>query len=428
MKIIKNLLLVVFFGLVFLNVKADEVYLKNITIDGVKIEGFSTEKTTYELTYPSEKEKITLGYEFEATLYRGKGSTGEVALKSGLNTFSFTLTSIADATKTRTYVLNITRGDSRSNDNLLSSLTVGGQKITLTDSNQYDVSVENSVKSVEVLATPKDMKATLVDGYGERTGNNAVVLNGEKTTFEIKVKAENEEVRTYTINVIKKDYKSNDATLKSLKIKEIDFKFLSGTTEYNLEVENEISKLNLEAVANHDKAKVTYDKEVTLQDGANYVLINVEAEDGTKREYRLNITRKPLVPIVANIEIEGIDFDFDSTTFNYEIETDLDSLNFNITLSKETATSEILDNENLTNGSVVRIVAREEEKTETYTFKIKNSKDIEVDDTNTSDDAKPKKTNFLKKYEMYIGLGTFGLGLFSLLVAILTRPKKSQIM
>ena len=36
--------------------------------------------------------------------------------------------------------------------------------------------------------------------------------------------------------------------------------------------------------------------------------------------------------------------------------------------------------------------------------------------------------SFLSKYEMYIGLGTFGVGLLSLLIAILTKPKGSQIM
>ena len=39
-----------------------------------------------------------------------------------------------------------------------------------------------------------------------------------------------------------------------------------------------------------------------------------------------------------------------------------------------------------------------------------------------------KHCSFLKKYEMIIGLGVFGIGVLSLLIAIITKTKKSKIM
>ena len=60
-------------------------------------------------------------------------------------------------------------------------------------------------------------------------GNNAVSITGPSASVEIRVKAENESIRTYTINIIKTDYKSSDATLKSLTVEGIDFAFKSNT-------------------------------------------------------------------------------------------------------------------------------------------------------------------------------------------------------
>ena len=46
----------------------------------------------------------------------------------------------------------------------------------------------------------------------------------------------------------------------------------------------------------------------------------------------------------------------------------------------------------------------------------------------TKKDKNNSPKSFLDKYEMYIGLSIFGIGIFSLLAAILTKSKKSKIM
>ena len=74
--------------------------------------------------------------------------------------------------------------------------------------------------------------------------------------------------------------------------------------EYNLTCKNDISSIVIEAVANDNKATVEYEKNITLNEGLNNITIKVTAEDGTIKEYKLNITREELVPLVENIEIE----------------------------------------------------------------------------------------------------------------------------
>lgn len=164
--------------------------------------------------------------------------------------------------------------------------------------------------------------------------------------------------------------------------------------------------------------------EIDLVEGINNIVVSVKAEDGSLKEYKINITREEEKVIVDDITIDSIEFDFDSSIYEYNIETELDILNFNISLNSKTATYEILNNKDLENKSIVSIVITDDDKTLTYKFNI--IKD-EVEEINNEDITSQEKS-FLEKYEMYIGLGVFGLGLLSLLIAILTKPKNSQIM
>ena len=421
----KILLFVVLFFLTFLNTKAEEVYLKNILIDGVSLKDFETSKTTYDLSYESTKESVNLAYDYDKSLYKGKGNTGEVKLNYGLNKLSFTLTSI-DQEKTITYNLNITREDGRSSDNSLRSLTVASKKVNLTDSLEYEVLVDNSLKSAELTAVKNHEKATFLNGYGERIGSNKITLSGEITKVEVKVQAENESIKTYVITIRKENYKSPDNTLKSLKINEINFNFNPSITEYNLNCDNSLDKINITAIKNHEKATLDYDSVVNLNVGLNEVNVLVTSEDGTVKTYKLNITRGEKEYLVKDIKITGVEFDFNPEVFDYEIETNLDSLDFKITLNKETTTSNILNNESLSNNSLVQIEIKDGEEVLTYNFKIKKEEINSV--LNENKENKNQETDFLKKYEMPIGIAVFAFGLISMIISLLTLPKKSQIM
>lgn len=425
----KVLIFIFFFFITFLNVYGKEEYLKNILVDGVGINEFSSDKTVYDINLEGDKEKIKLTYEYDINIYQGKGNYGEIELKYGLNELSYTLTKKDNPEESITYKINITREDLRSNDNNLSSLTISNIKVDLTDKLEYDVYVDSKLKSASLKAVLSSNSASFISGYGERTGNNEVKLNGESTKVEVKVKAENESIKTYVINIIKKDYKSNDATLKTLTIDNQNLNFKSTVYEYNLSVLYEVDKINIKAIPNDNKASIEGLGEINLKEGVNNLVVSVTAEDETKKEYKINITREKEIPLVNNIEITGIEFEFDPLKYNYQIETDLDSLEFNITLNKETTTYEILNNESLKNESVVKINLVDSEKTVTYSFLIKKAEEIKEDEKEeVEEDKKDKINKFLNKYEMYIGLGVFGLGLLSLLIAILTRPKNSQIM
>ena len=418
----KRLILALFLFLSFLNVKA-EGYLTNILIDGVSIKDFSSEKKEYNLDVDSKKDTIKVVFVYDKNKYKGSGSSENITLKSGLNKISYTIKNIETLETLETYVINITKEDNRSSDNSLSSLKIGNTQVVLSEKNEYDVFVDSKLKSVELKATLKDNKSKFVSGYGERIGNNSITLNGETTKVEVKVSAENESIRTYLINIIKKDYKDPTNTLKSLKIDKIPFTFKTNIYEYNLTVENDISEIKIDLVKTSDKSSVEYLENVKLKEGVNNLVIKVIAESGDVREYKINITRNELVPLVNNIEIENLDFTFDKNKTNYSIKTDLDKLNFKITLANTDAKIEEMGNEKLENNSVITLKVSLDSQEEVYTFKI--VKEIIEDSNDTKNDSKSFDINsFLKTNEMLISLITFGVGVLSLLIAILVKKRK----
>lgn len=403
-----------------------------IKIDDKPLEGFNADKLDYAFEVDSNKDSIKIGCDFDHDVYGPNimGSFGTVKLNYGLNELKFTLKRLSDKKEVQ-YNINVTRKDSRDADNSLSELIVGSSKVILSDANTYDVLVDSKLTSVEVKATINSSKSSFVTGYGERTGNNKVNLSGETTTIEVKVKAENENVRTYTINIKKSDYKNNDATLKSLTIDGIDFDFKSNTFEYDLIVKYEIQKITINAVANDEKATLDYKNTEVLKLGINTIEIRVLAEDSSSKTYKLNITREEEVPLVTDIKIEGIDFEFNPKTYNYKIETELDKLEFNVTLKDENVSMETLNNENLKNNSVVKIEASENDNKVTYSFRIvnKNSDDTETTEKEKNINEVNKDTvdnNNIKNNEMLISCIIFGVGVISLTIAIFMKSKSKK--
>ena len=424
----KKILLFLFLFLIPIGVLGEGNYVTAIKVDGSLITGFSSDKTEYELNVPGDKNTIKIIYEYDHSMYSNQGGFGDLSLNYGKNEFNFSLTNINDQSDTKSYRIIVNREDSRDKDNSLKELMVGTNKVILSGDNEYTINVDSKTTEIDVTAKLSSDKASFVTGYGERTGANNVKLNGEITTIEIKVKSESEDIRTYKINIKKTDYKNNDATLKSIKIDKIDFNFKKDTLEYDLTTKYEIDKISIEAIPNDANATIEYDKTVKLESGINNIEIKVIAEDTkTTKTYKLNITREEEVPIISNITITGLDIKFDPKVYSYKVETDLDKLDFNVTLSNDTATSNILNNENLKNNSIVKIEGIDGDKKVTYSFKIISSKKVEEEKKEEEIDTKTTgntKKNIFKDYEMIISAAILSFGLFSLIAAIVTKSKK----
>lgn len=151
---------------------------------------------------------------------------------------------------------------------------------------EYSATVDSSVKTVNVEAIMEDSKANVVLSKNASEELNA----GENNKITITVTAEDGTKRAYTLN-IKREALTADATLKTLIIKEAkNFKLKTDQYSYSIKVANDVKKLSLDIETSDDTATYVIEGNEALKDGS-IVKIIVTAEDGTKKVYKLNISK-----------------------------------------------------------------------------------------------------------------------------------------
>ena len=176
--------------------------LKSLTISDADFT-FNSSTTTYNITSKASLVTISASATSSSAIVTG---TGSKTLNYGVNTFKIDVKS--ETGQIKTYTINITRKDDRSTNNNLASLTVSEADINFnTSTTNYNVLVPATTNSINVGAILSDKKAKFVDGYGPRKVN----LTSGNNVVQIKVQAENESIKTYTINITK-DIKIGDVS------------------------------------------------------------------------------------------------------------------------------------------------------------------------------------------------------------------------
>ena len=107
-------------------------------------------------------------------------------------------------------------------------------------------------------------------------------VNAETTT---KVKTTTTKKITTTVA------KSNNNFLSSIVISNGNIIFDKNTLEYNLVLENEVDKINIEATAEDSNAKIIGVGDYNLIEGNNDIKLTVTSENGEERVYTLHILR-----------------------------------------------------------------------------------------------------------------------------------------
>lgn len=151
---------------------------------------------------------------------------------------------------------------------------------------EYTAVVGLNVDEITVIAETEDSAATVTI-----TGNRE--LQEGENIITITVEAEAGNTKTYTIVVTKtSNEQAMNAKLKSLIIQGFNIypSFQGNIYNYNLNVNEEITKLEILAETENENATFVIDGNENLQEGDNIVKIIVTAEDGeTTSEYKLNV-------------------------------------------------------------------------------------------------------------------------------------------
>lgn len=195
----------------------------------------------------------------------------------------------------------------KSSNNYLSSLKVSEGKLSPEFSFRtynYTVDVGKEISSIKVTATTEHNKAK-VSGTGTKT------LKPGENKINITVKAEDGKERTYTIIVNKPEEK---ILLKSLKLQGVNVEeekielsytpeFSSEVYEYSVTIPNDITKIDVEAIANNEDYIVEVTGNEELQEGENIITILVKAKDSDKvSTYKIKVVREAAVEAVATLD------------------------------------------------------------------------------------------------------------------------------
>lgn len=158
-------------------------------------------------------------------------------------------------------------------------------------------------------------------------------------------------------------------TLDNLVIENHDIKFNKDKLEYNLEVNETITSLNITPTSSDDIEVVINNKE--LVDGLNTITILLIKEDKINK-YIINVNKINNELPVTNISIKGVDFKFNPAVFKYNIviPKDMEKLDIEVLLLNENYEYEILGNENLKDGDVVTIKVVQGEREFEYILNI----------------------------------------------------------
>ena len=153
--------------------------------------------------------------------------------------------------------------------------------------NYYFVT-EEDIDNIIVEAVPENINANV-----NIKGNENIQKGINKIEIEVYYK---DNKKTYTIYVTKTDnIELANANLENLAIDSyfLNPEFNANTTNYDVEIANDIEKLNILAIPQNINASVSIIGNENLKEGKNNIKIIVTAQDKlTKKEYLLNIYKR----------------------------------------------------------------------------------------------------------------------------------------
>lgn len=155
---------------------------------------------------------------------------------------------------------------------------------------EYYFIADMSINELEITAIPENEKATV-----KITGNTE--LKEGLNIIDIKVESEDKtKTEIYKIYVTKTENKElANSNLENLAIRQgtLEPTFQANITHYYIELANEISKLDILAIAQNMNAEVTVEGNNGLKIGDNTITVNVKAEDGiTNKKYVITAHRR----------------------------------------------------------------------------------------------------------------------------------------
>lgn len=286
--------------------KSTEAVLSNLGIRPNDFTGFKPNKKEYSVEVPNSTSEV----EVYATASKGEiiSGLGKVALKEGNNTVEVVVR--AEAGNTETYTLKIKRRTAEeeaqnASDATLKNLGINPKEYDFSgfkkDQTEYSVEVPNEIKTVEVYAEATDSKAQV-------TGTGDIELNEGANEAKVEVIAQDGTKKTYTITITRKASETAATTdskfgLSSLSIsgQTISPNFKNTIYSYTVGIKEDISSLEINAVATDKEAKIEIMGNENLQQGENTIKVIVKNEKTNQTvTYKITVNKN----VVSETKVE----------------------------------------------------------------------------------------------------------------------------
>lgn len=402
------------------NISFDSDYLEFISATGMS--------SPYAVSVNKNNNYKFAGIDF--TLSNGFSSATDIitlkfkTLKTGSTTLSLANVLLNDCNNNKLSVTPVSKTITigtpviKDSNNYLSALSITGYTISPAfnkNTTSYSLTVPNNVSSVTLNATKESAKATLTG-----TGNKSLSVGANN--ISVVVTAENGNKRTYTITVTRQSaiQKSSDNSLKDLSVPGYTLSpvFNKDNLDYTLKVPNNATKIDVKAIANNEKSSVKIVGNTYLKVGNNVVTVEVTAEDGSKKTYKITVTReeeKKNEPVLdsdatlSKLNVGGYTLSpaFNKNKFSYSITvpSNVGNLTVQAIASSSKAKVTISGNSNLKPGMnyiTVTVTAENGDKN-TYTVNVTKKKASTSSNSGTKEEQKKSNENYLES--LVIGNG-----------------------
>lgn len=287
--------------------KSTEAILKNLGIRPNDFTGFRQNKKEYSVEVPNSTSEV----EVYAEALKGEiiSGTGKVSLKEG-ETTTVNVVVKAEAGNTEAYTLKIKRRTAEeeaqsASDATLKNLGINPKEYDFSgfkkDQTEYSVEVPNEIKTVEIYAEATDSKAQV-------TGTGDIELNEGANEAKVEVIAQDGTKKTYTITITRKASETAATTdskfgLSSLSIsgQTISPNFKNTIYSYTVGIKEDISSLEINAVATDKEAKIEIIGNENLQQGENTITIVVKNEKTNQTvTYKITVNKN----VVSETKVE----------------------------------------------------------------------------------------------------------------------------
>ena len=121
------------------------------------------------------------------------------------------------------------------------------------------------------------------------------------TEKKMSISAGSTSFKVMTQSELESTYSKNN-NLSNLKIEGYDLKFNKDTLEYNIDLNFDVTEINVIATAEDSKSSVVGDGKITLSQGINQIKIVVTAQNGSTKTYIITANVKELNPIEITLD------------------------------------------------------------------------------------------------------------------------------